>query len=220
MYSLSPADLGPLAHRLRIEVGASVREVGRALGVSHVSVVKAESGSSALSAVAVRAVHHLLGQITGAQPDHPSSESSLVEEPGAHFEGPAADYLVRLLAVERGWRRALVRGVFEEHGFEVETEGARAAVHFIDDSGTRRTIQFDLDTGIVDVYGQRFRAVETSPFERADRGTWGEALELLAAVHAPRGAGWVRRTGDEETTLMQWAIAEGDEPFEDDPYSR
>jgi transcriptional regulator with XRE-family HTH domain len=217
MIRIFPSDFGALARRLRDEVGIGVRTLASELDVTYSAVARAERGEIALASLAERAVHHLVGRLVEAPEGETPMAASLVEEPGTRFDGPAAEHLVRLLAIERGWRRALVRGVMEEHQLEVETEGARAAVHFLDDNGNRRTLRFDLDRGTFELDGQRYRAVETSPYERADRETWGASLELLAAVHSPLGAGWTERAVDGEATITSWLITDGAEPS-DDPH--
>lgn len=210
---LNPGEIGPLAQRLRHEAGLTVREVGEAVGVSHVSVVKAEGGSSALAAVALRAAGYLLERLTGARVDPPLEESSLegvpvVRESDGAADRPAALYLGRLLEVERGWRRALVRGVMEEHGLEVETEGATATIR-AGSGGDELVLRFDLDRGTVETDGKLLKLIETGPYERAGREGWGEALEQLAAVYAPKpNRGWVKHEEGDESAIMSWLIDE------------
>lgn len=216
MSTLSTTDTGSLARRLREDAGLGVRGLADALGVTHSAVARAERGDPALASLAERAVEHLLKRHTGSPVA--ASHSTVGEEqaPYSAYGGPAAAHLQRLLDVERGWRRALVRGVLSEHGLTVKAEGAAATVR-VRSGDDELVLRFDLDRGVIVIGGRRYRPIVTSPFERADRESWGEALELLAAFYAPKpNAGWAKLKRGQEFTPLLWAVTDGDDVSDDD----
>ena len=229
MTDLTPTDLGALARRLREDAGLGTRALADALAVTFSAVARAERGDPALHALAERAVAHLLGREPGG-----FGEPGVVRDGAAPYRaaGDAGDAAVpervrRLLDVERGWRRALVRGVLGEHGFDVaESGGARL---------TARTaavvLRFDLDRFVVTVERTpdggtpdgrasgdeigapaRLCPLPATPYDRADRAAWGEALERLAAFYGDGASGWAEESDDDFGHVLAWTI-DADEPL-------
>ena len=220
MTAFSSSDTGSLARRLREDAGLGVRALADALGVTHSAVARAERGDPALVSLAERAVEYLLERLTGRPVAASLGVVGEEQAPYSAYGGPAAAHLQRLLDVERGWRRALVRGVLAEHGLAVEAEGATATVR-TRSGDDKLVLRFDLDRGVIEVGGRRYRPIVTSPYERADRESWGEALELLAAVYAPKpSAGWAKPKRGQDLTELMWAIDSDDESDNDDAHPK
>ena len=189
----SSSDTGSLARRLREDAGLGVRALADDLGVTHSAVARAERGDPALVSLAERAVEHLLERHTG----RPVAAS--LERGGG---GTGA-----VLGVRRSAQRRTSNGCSTSSGVGAgpssaassrstgsrsRAEGATATVR-ARSGDDELVLRFDLDRGVIEVGGRRFRPIVTSPYERADRESWGEALELLAAVYAPKpNAGWAK----------------------------
>jgi len=188
-----------------------VRSHASTLGVTYSAVARAERGDPALESLAKKSVIVLLHE--PARPGEVSDVGAAYGDDSLPLSANARAHVKALLKAERGWRRALVRGVMEEHGYVVETDHATATARFPnvkgnDEEGDHSVLQFSLDEGFVDatVKGTttRLRPFITNPFERADRASWGADLEQLAALYRPGDTGWARR--DEDFDPLDWVI--------------